>query len=168
LTDRVKRAFRAWVLRLASRVDLAALHAAKVAAQRDDGSLDVEPDDPRLPPMTGVPLRQSVPGCDVRVAAGARVLVGFEVAAGEGSPRPDPSKPFAALWNAHDVLSVSIGAAGGRPVARQADPVTTDTLPPLSVVFTGTALGLGALVVSNTLPVSLSGFILTGSTVESA
>jgi len=63
------------------------LHPSKVHSQATgvggDRTLQVFPDDGAVPPMTSVPLRTGIPGLDVEVAQGARVLLAFE----EGDPR---------------------------------------------------------------------------------
>jgi|GEM_PF-1432905 len=59
------------------------LHPSRVVSQAADRSLQVFPDDGAVPPMTSVPLRTGIPGLDVEVNPGARVLLAFE----EGDPR---------------------------------------------------------------------------------
>lgn len=63
-------------IRLAG-VDYLALYPARVVVQRSDGTLDVQPDSPRIPPMTERPYRGPVHGARLTIPAGARVLVGF-------------------------------------------------------------------------------------------
>lgn len=81
----------------------------QVAAQAADGTLDLLPDDPRLRAqgLQAVPIRHGLPGVKVKVAAGARVLLGFDGG--------DPRKPYAALWHEGSVLSLELG--GQLPVA---------------------------------------------------
>jgi len=66
------------------------LHPSRVVSQAaEDRSLQVFPDDGAVPPMTSVPLRTGIPGLDVEVNAGARVLLAFE----EGDPRRPVALP---------------------------------------------------------------------------
>lgn len=68
------------------------LYPAKVVSQNADFTLEVRPDAAVLPGLSKVPLRHGLPGVRVLVPAGARLLIGFD----EG----DPSRPYAALWEA--------------------------------------------------------------------
>jgi len=139
------------VLRRAfARIDYFALYEARVVSQRADGSVDVWPFDARLPPMGGIPLRLGIPGAHVKLAPSCRVLVGFA----NGSP----GEPFALLLDAGDVVSVSFGGLGGRPVARVGDPVESETIPPGAITFLSPTVQ-----VTNTQPVTLRGPILLGS-----
>ena len=126
--DRDLDAWKAAVRRaLPGDLALCRLYACTVRAQRADLTLDVEPDDKATlgPALAGVPILHGLPGVRVRVAAGARVLVGFlggwrEVADGEA---PDGATPFAALW-ATDAAMVEIVIGGGnKPLARVGDTV---------------------------------------------
>lgn len=66
------------------------LHPSRVVSQAaEDRSLQVLPDDGAVPPMTSVPLRTGIPGLDVEVNPGARVLLAFE----EGDPRRPVALP---------------------------------------------------------------------------
>lgn len=111
LLDRFRSAFEHAVRAALSRVDYLAMYPAKVVVQDAGGLLEVMPDDQRIPPLTGVPLRLSVPG-SVRVSAGARVLVGFD------SGRPD--HPYASLWESATLERADLGAAT-LGVARETD-----------------------------------------------
>lgn len=51
--------------------------SGQVVQQRADGTLDVQMDDRRIPPLTSVPLLVPVPGGALEVAAGARCRVAF-------------------------------------------------------------------------------------------
>lgn len=97
-----------------TRVDLFALYGCKVIGQNGDGSLELQPDDPRIPGASQVPIRYGIPGVRVEVAAGSRVMLGWE--------NGDPMVPFAALWNPEGCKLIILGD-GSRPVARQGDPV---------------------------------------------
>ncbi len=78
------------VARAASRpFDFFPLYAGTTKAQNQQ-TFDVQPDDDRLPLMTGVPIRNGIPSLLVTVPPGARVLVGWDGG--------DPRAPFCALW----------------------------------------------------------------------
>jgi hypothetical protein len=90
-----------------------ASYAATVKAQRDDGTLDLEADDPRLGTvLLGVPFRVGIPGAKVTIPSGSRVRVGFEGA--------DPRGIFAA--------SLDQDRSATRPVARKGDTGAGGTL----------------------------------------
>jgi hypothetical protein len=101
------------------RLDYLALYPARVVSQSIiDGSLDVQPDDTRLPPMQNVPIRYGVPGVRAEVSAGAQVLIGFE--------QGNPSRPVATLW---DLTACRLFFNGGtHSVAREGDDVDGGTL----------------------------------------
>lgn len=80
--------------------------ATVVRCHADEQTLELKPDDPRLPPLTDVPMRHGLPGCKVDVPKGAPVLVGFEGG--------DPSAPYAGLWSAGSAMTlVQMGSDGG-------------------------------------------------------
>jgi len=138
-----------------ARVDFFAAYPSRVVVQNADGTLDVLPDDPRIPSKAAVPIR-SLPGVTLKVTPGARVLLGFE----DG----DPKKPIATLWEGQGLISMSVG--GERPVARMSDQILV-TLPPAlpivgSVIIGGTPSPLApGTVITITTPVT--GQIITGS-----
>lgn len=113
LLDRFRSAFEHAIRSALSRVDYLALYPAKVVVQDASGLLEVIPDNTAIPPLTGVPLRLSIPG-KVRVAAGARVLIGFD------GGRPD--HPYASLWESAALERAELGAAT-LGVARETDAV---------------------------------------------
>lgn len=61
-----------------SEVDYLGQHRATVVSQNADGTCEVKPDDPRIPPTSKVPVRYGAPGQSVKLAAGARAIVSFE------------------------------------------------------------------------------------------
>jgi hypothetical protein len=67
-------------------------YPSKVVAQDGDGTVQIYADDPRIRGngITRVPLKHGLPGLDVKVKAGERVILFFE----DG----DPKKPAAGLW----------------------------------------------------------------------
>lgn len=139
--DRFKAAIATLVERLIGhRIDYLAQYPSSVITQALDGTLSVKPDSTLLPrAMTGIPIRLGLPGCTVKVDAGARVNVGFEAG--------DPDKPYAALWGPDGLNEVTIKANSVRladgdiPLARVGDlvavkiPGGANTGGP--VVFTG-------------------------------
>jgi hypothetical protein len=72
-----------------------------------------------------VPIRYGIPGVVAKVAAGGRVLVGFE--------NGDPSRPVAELWDNASLVELSF-AGGTHAVAREGDSVDLGTF-----VVTGSA-----------------------------
>lgn len=107
-------ALSAAVERIMRRVDYHALYPARVVTQHADGSLDLVPDSTRAPSCQAVPVR-TLRGLSVEVAAGARVLLGYE----EG----DPARPYAALWEPGAVTRLRVNGASTR-AAREGDDVT--------------------------------------------
>lgn len=111
-----------------SRLDRLALYPCRVVAQSADLTrLDLHPDDSRIPPCAGVPIRHGIPGVTVTVAPGARVLLGY--AGG------DPAQPYAALWEAGNVTSVSFN--GGTAKAARVGHATSDG----ALAFSATSSG---------------------------
>jgi hypothetical protein len=104
--DRQTRALRAIVERVAAPYDFFSEVRAKVVKQNSDGTLELVPQSPRLPGLTRVPIRNGLPGVQVKVVAGAFVLVRFE----DG----DPGRPAAGLFDPGSLqeLTITAGAAG--------------------------------------------------------
>ena len=100
--DRLTAALKAIVHAMFPRIDYLALYPARVVSQNADGTLELKPDDTRVPGLSQVPIRYGIPGVRVKVAAGARVLAGF--AGG------DPSQPVAELWESGTVTDLFISA----------------------------------------------------------
>jgi len=102
--DRIKQALLGLIEGHTARFDFFAFYPARVAAQNADGTLEVQPDSAAVPPVSQVPIRLGVPGVKVKVAAGCRVLVGFEGG--------DPRRPVATLWqfDGPALLELAIGA----------------------------------------------------------
>lgn len=87
--DRLKRALFALFKASVPRLDYYTTYSAKVVIQSGD-LFDLQPDDARIPPMGGIPIRHGLPGVTIRIPPGSTVLVGWE--------NGDPSRPFCALW----------------------------------------------------------------------
>lgn len=141
--DRLKSAVEGIVKRLVASYQYHAPYTAKIIAQAGDGTLEVLPDDPRLPSLTGIPLRTFVPGVDIKVKAGGTVLIQFE--------NGDPSRPIATLFDGGSLESLSIKAntkividaaevdlvsSGGLPLARQGDMVASGGTTPAACMVT--------------------------------
>jgi len=87
------------------------LYQARVVKQAANGSIEVQPDSPLVPPLVGVQLKLPWPGCRVTVSAGDRVLVGFEGG--------DLTKPYAVALTAGSGQEVNLDVDGAdRGVAR--------------------------------------------------
>src|SRR5690606_15789866 len=80
-------------------------YTAVVQRQAADGTLDLLPDDPRLrgTGLQAVPIRHGLPGVEVEVPSGVRVLLGFDAG--------DSRRPYAALWHSEQVTAVRIGGS---------------------------------------------------------
>lgn len=151
--DRILGPLEALIRRFTAHVDYYARYPAKVITQQSDGTLDILPEDARVPPMQAVPIRYGLPGVKATVPPGGRVLVGFEGG--------NPQRPMVELWDFSAVTEVHITAGtvvlneGSLPVARKTDPVKV-TIPPLTVVTAGSGVTL------NPDPIELTGTITNG------
>lgn len=134
--------------RLTRRVDYTALWPARVVAQQGNGSLDLVPDSPRVAPCQGVPYR-TLRGLSVDVAAGARVLLGYEGG--------DPSQPYALAWEIGDATSVRVNGGSTR-AAREGDSVSVEI--PIGAVLVMVA----GVPTPNPTPIPLTGTITSGTT----
>lgn len=148
--DRLLAPIEALVKRFTSRIDFCALYACKVVAQNADGTLELQPDDARMPGLSAVLIRHGLPGVTVTVAAGSRVLLGFENAS--------PASPFAALWDASSVTEIKFNG-GTKSVARVDDTVEV-TFAVDDVATMAMANGGGTVVAA--FPVTLTGRITSG------
>jgi hypothetical protein len=74
-------------------------YSAKVVVQSGDRkTVDLQPDDTRLPPMAQVPIKLGIPGSTVVVPAGDTMLIGWE--------NGDPQRAYACLFPTGDTLKV--------------------------------------------------------------
>jgi hypothetical protein len=152
LRDRVKdqlSRFIRWVMR---DVTYHKLYPSQVQRQDASGLLDLLPDDESIrgTGTSGVQIRHGLPGCTVKVRPGARVLLGFE--------NGDPRRPYAALWEEGDIISVSLGFGGSRPVARIGD--TVSVFFPPTIPVSGTLSGApfsGVLTITTAAPGIIDG-----------
>jgi len=113
MSDRFKAALEQIVRRIVGKYDYAIPYACKVVAQNDDGTLELVPDDTRVPGLSNVPIRYGAPGITAKVGNGARVIVEFENA--------DPQKPVVTSWDLSSPLVLLIIGGGSQPVARVGD-----------------------------------------------
>jgi hypothetical protein len=120
--DRLKAGLAAFVRAQFPRIDYYAGYWSRVVSQNGDGTLELIPDDARIPGRSNVPIRYGVPGVKATISPGARVLLEF--AAG------DPSKPFATVWESASVTKMEVTATeiifngGILPVAKETSPLS--------------------------------------------
>lgn len=98
--ERIKGPLLAFIKSVQPQLDYQALYPAKVFAQNADLTLELKPDDDRLPSMSKVPVRWGLPGCTAKVLPGARVLVGFE---------GTPPRAVALLWETASITELLLG-----------------------------------------------------------
>jgi len=107
--DRIKTSVAQFVRKfvgnhlVGARMDYLATYQCRAVAQNADGTLELLPDDSRLPSYSKVPIRYGVPGVSATVAGGARVLLEF--ASG------NPQKPIASLWESASVTILTVTAS---------------------------------------------------------
>lgn len=101
--DRVAAVWDALVQVALPRIDYHPLYFGKVIAWNDDQTVDVEPNDPKMPTLSNVPFRHGLPGVTMTVKPGTTVLVGFE--------NGDPVMRFAGLWSGGEhVVKLTLNA----------------------------------------------------------
>lgn len=127
--DRMKGALVALVDHLVlRRTRYLGAHWGTVVTTDAAGRVEVRLDDTSYPPVTAVQLRAGLPGCELKVADGCRVLVSWEGG--------DPRRPIARAWDEAGLKEVRVSAsvkatvnapqvildeATGRQVARLGD-----------------------------------------------
>jgi hypothetical protein len=134
------------VAALTRRVDYLAHYPARVVQQRADGTLDLAPDDPRVPSCQAVPIRYGVPGLRAEVSAGARVTLTYEGG--------NPARPVATLW---DTTTATIYVDGGTARAAREGHSVRVTIPTGAIVPAGPGGPLPAA------PVTADGTITEGA-----
>ncbi len=107
--DALKRNMTGFIRNAVTPVDYFAFYSARVITQDSDLTLQLQPDDSRLPGMAKVPIRLGIPNATAQVQAGSRGLVGFE--------NGDPSKPFWGPWDTSTLTLLDIGGTGSQLVA---------------------------------------------------
>lgn len=106
MSDRLKRAFRGFLQASLADLDLVdyrACYPAKVVSQSADLTLELVPDDTRLPSLSKVPLRLGIPGVQAKVAPGSYVLLFFEGGTA--------AAPAAGLWQSSSLLELVVTAS---------------------------------------------------------
>jgi hypothetical protein len=103
--DALKRGLFAVIRAARPTLDYAAFYRAEVIAQSGDRrTVDVKPDDARLPPMSKLKLRLGIPGATVKISPGAGVMVGWENA--------DPQRPYVHSFDkGADTITLSLVAS---------------------------------------------------------
>jgi hypothetical protein len=131
-----------------------AQYVSTVQVQHADYTLDLLPDDKRVrgTGLSNVEIWHGIPGVRVKVAAGARVKLGWHAG--------DPRKPYAALWDPGAIELIEFDG-GQAPVARVGDPV--EVFWPSPVTITGTITGVGALTATAALATPGVGVIQSGN-----
>jgi len=177
--DRLKGALVALVESLVRRrTDYLGHFWGTVVRTDAGGRVEVKLDDDALPPVTAVTLRAGIPGAELKVEDGCRVLVSWEGG--------DPRRPVARPWDEAGLKEIRVSASGkvtvaapqvvldeaGRQVARLGDMVSVGG-PTVFVQFVpppGPAAPLmpgvpyGVLWLQNGVPQpQLFGTILTGN-----
>lgn len=104
--DRISASFNKLVRGIVAPTDYHALYPARVVSQNADGTLELQPDLSKIPPLSKVPIRTGIPGVTVKLSAGARVLLGFE--------NGDPKRYYAGLWDTATLVELVVngGAIG--------------------------------------------------------
>jgi len=103
LWDRFKASIESVLEQLVgARLDYLARYPARVVSQTGN-KLELLPDDPRIPGIKGVPILVGVPGLEMTVPPGARVLLMFEGG--------DPSEPRAEIWASGTPITVTFDAS---------------------------------------------------------
>lgn len=104
MVDRFMDPIERLVQGLIPGVDYLAWYRARVVAQALESSgkmtVDVVPDDHRIPPMARVSLKLGLPATEVKISPGAFVLVGWE--------NGDPARPQAALWDGGEAPALKL------------------------------------------------------------
>jgi hypothetical protein len=140
--DRVKGGLLAIIRATLRRIDYYAQYPARIVSQNGDGTLELAPDDGRIPGLSNVPIRYGLPGVTAKVNPGGHVMVAFEAG--------DARRPVATLWDDAALKSIEITASdsitvrapmvdlseGGLPAAREGDMVAVAGLTTL-VQFVG-------------------------------
>lgn len=112
--DRIKGALQRLVQSFMARIDYLALYPARVVSMEVSGqTVELKPDDARIPDLTDVPLWHGLPGVEVEVEKDARVLLGFEGG--------NPARPFAMLWQGETLKSLKVTSVGEVSVEAQGD-----------------------------------------------
>jgi len=82
-TDALHAGLETFVKEVMRGVDYLASYPSRVIEQRADGTVDIQPDSDRVPPMTSVPLKVDNPGFKHKIPANSRGNLKFE----QGNPQ---------------------------------------------------------------------------------
>lgn len=137
--DRIKAPLAAFVRAAVPQIDFLAAYPGQVVNQRGPNSFDIQPDDPRMPGCSGIPIKLPFPGFSLTLdtSKSPRAMLAFA----NGSP----SSPEIHLWEAPGAAVIEIDATtlklngGGQGCARNGDSVKV-TITPADIL----ALGLSA------------------------
>lgn len=99
--DKMRQALVSLIEDTMRSVDYLARYGGAVVAMRGTNVVDVRPDDLRFPELIGLPIR-FLPGCELTLGAGDRVLVGFV----DGNP----TLPFCEPWGSGAMAQAKIVA----------------------------------------------------------
>jgi hypothetical protein len=140
-----------------ARIDFLAVYPAKVVAQNADGTLELQPEDSRLAGFSKVPIRHGLPGCVVKVQAGATVVLGFE--------NGDNCRPFASLWGPSALVELVLNG-GVKHIALGED--VKAALDGLVAAFNGHTHGVtGAVTKTPDMPIAGLNTNVSSATVKS-
>lgn len=103
--ERTLAALQAIAKAALGEVDYHAFYRGRVVSQNPDGTCEIKPDDPRIPPTSKVPIRYGAPGQSIKLSGGAQCLVGFEI----GSPGTPP-KMVVVAWETATVDEATVEA----------------------------------------------------------
>jgi hypothetical protein len=93
MLDRFKAAWNALARGAVPNIDYLNLYDGKLVKQHANlRRVDVIPTDPRLPPMSNIPLLVGLPGAEVVLTPGHDVRIGWS--------NGWPDRPYACLWDA--------------------------------------------------------------------
>jgi hypothetical protein len=101
--DRMKAVVYALVRPLLTRQKYSVMYACTVLGQAANLTLALKPDSKAVPSVDQVPIWHGIPGAKVKVANGARVLLGFH--------NSDPARPYAALWGQTTAVEIHFPAS---------------------------------------------------------
>lgn len=82
VTDALHEGLEAFIKEVMRGIDYLGIYPSEVVLQRADGTLDIIPDDPKIPPMTSVPYRTFHPSLKLKIPPKSRGNLVFE----QGSP----------------------------------------------------------------------------------
>lgn len=153
----VDTAAREFLSAIRREMDHALPYPCKVVAQNADNTLQLVPEDPRMPRdgLDGIPIRTGIPGFDAKVTAGSRVRVCFD--------NGDRSQPYATGWDLDDKVSSVAFRGGTRPFATVGSQVQVALTPSTVMQFAGTVGGAPATgVITVLVPMLLHGVVTSG------